>query len=68
MEFYDKLVEKFHDLLKVQNLAVSKAKVKLYLLRAFYRKCFEEYDAVTLIILYLKVLHDMVPKNSSIYS
>ena len=27
-------------------------------------KCFEDYDAVTLIMLYLEVLHDMVPKNS----
>ena len=60
MEFYDKLVERFHDLLKVKNPAVTKLK----LLITFYRKCFEEYDPVTLIMLYVKVLHDMVPKNS----
>ena len=49
MEFYDKLVERFQDLSRVKNPAVSKAK---------------EYDDVTLIMLYLKVLHDMVPKKS----
>ena len=64
MEFYDKLVERFQDLSKMENPAVSKAKVKLKSLRAFQRKCFEEYDAVTLIMLYLKVLHDMVRKNT----
>ena len=31
MEFYDKLLERFHDLLKVKNPGASKAKVKLYL-------------------------------------
>ena len=43
--------------------AVSKAKVQ-QLLRAFKRKCFGEYDAVTLTMLYLKVFHDMVSQNS----
>ena len=47
MEFYDKLVDRFQDLSKVNNLSVNK-----------------EYDAVTLIMLYLKVLHDMVSQNS----
>ena len=32
--------------------------------RAFKRKCFGEYDTVTLTMLYLKVLHDMVSQNS----
>ena len=34
------------------------------LLRAFKRKCFWEYDAVTLTMIYLKILHDMVSQNS----
>ena len=61
MEFYDKLVERFQDLSK----GLSKAKVE-QLLRAFKRKYFGEDDAVSLIILYLKVLHDMVTQNCSI--
>ena len=65
MEFYDKLVDRFQDLLKVKNSAVSKAKVKS-LLKAF--KSFGEYDAVTVTMLYLKVLHDMVSQNSEINS
>ena len=73
MEFYDKFVERFQDISKVKNPAVSKAKVK-QLLRAFKRKCFNldlskvnvlgNNDAVTLAMLYLKVLHDMVSQNS----
>ena len=34
------------------------------LLRTFKRKCFWEYDAVTLTMIYLKILHDMVSQNS----
>ena len=30
------------------------------------KKCFEEYNAVTFTMLYLKVLHDMVSQNPSI--
>ena len=63
MEFYDKFEDRLQDISKVKNPAVSKAKVK-QLLRAFKRKCFREYDAVTLTMLYLKVLHDMVLQNS----
>ena len=63
MEFYDKFEDRLQDISKVKNPAVSKAKVK-QLLRAFKRKCFPEYDAVTLTMLYLKVLHDMVLQNS----
>ena len=63
MEFYDKFEDRLQDISKVKNPAVSKAKVK-QLLRAFKRKCFREYDAVTLTMLYLKVLHDMVSQNS----
>ena len=63
MEFYDKFVDRFENISKVRNPAVSKAKV-YQLLRAIKRKCFGEYDAVTLNMLYLKVLHDMVLQNS----
>ena len=38
MEFYHKFVDRFQDILKVKNPAVSKAKA-LQLLRAFKRKC-----------------------------
>ena len=37
MEFYEKIVDKFLDISKVKNPAVSKAKI-LQLLRAFKRK------------------------------
>ena len=67
MEFYDKLVDRFQDMLKVKNSSVSKAKVKS-LLKAFKRKCFGKYDAVTVTMLYLKVLHEMVSQNSEINS
>ena len=33
---------------------------------AFKRKIFGEYDVVTVIMLYLKVLHDVVSQNSYI--
>ena len=61
----DKFVDRFQDLSKVKNPAVSKAKV-YQLLRVFKRKCFGKYDVVTLSMLYLKVLHDIVSQNSSI--
>ena len=51
MEFYRKFVDRFQDLSKVKNPAVK-------------RKCFGEYDAVTLTMLYLKVLRDIVSQNS----
>ena len=41
MELNDKFVDKFQDILKVNNPAVSKTKV-YQLLRAFKRKCFRE--------------------------
>ena len=39
MEFYDIFVDRFQDISKVKNPAVSKAKVE-QLLRAFKTKCF----------------------------
>ena len=63
MKPYDKFVDRFQDLSKEPNLAVSKAEVS-QLLRASKRKCFGEYDAITLTMLYLKVLYDMVSQNS----
>ena len=50
MEFYDKFVDRLQDLPKVKNYAVSKELSK-GLLRAFLRKCFGEYDTVTLTML-----------------
>ena len=61
MESYDKCVDRFQDISKVKNPAVSKAKA---LLKIFKRKCFGEYDTVTLTMLYVKVLHDMLSQNS----
>ena len=54
MEFYDKFVDRFQDILKVKNPAVSKAKENVL----------GEYDVVTLAMLYLKVLHDIVSQDS----
>ena len=39
MEFYDKFLDRFQDLLKVKNPTLSKAKME-QLLRAFKGKCF----------------------------
>ena len=57
-------MNRLQEIAKVKNPAVSKAKA-LQLLRAL-KKYFVlgEYDAVTLTMLYLKVLHDMVSKSS----
>ena len=63
MEFYEKIVDKFLDISKVKNPAVSKAKV-LQLLRAFKENILGEYDAVTLTMLYLKFLRYMISKSS----
>ena len=62
MEFYDIFVDRFQDLSKVKNPAANKAKG----FRALKRKFFSEYDAVTLTMFYLKILHDIVSQNSSI--
>ena len=62
MEHYDKIVDRFQDLPKVQNHAVVRQRSNK-VLRAFKRKCFGEYDAVILIMLNLKVLV-MVSQNS----
>ena len=51
MEFYDTIVERFQYISKVKNPDVSKVKV-WQLPKAFKRKCFGEYDAVTLTMLY----------------
>ena len=61
MEFYGKFADRFHDLLKVNEPCSQQGKG---LIITFDRKCFEEYDAVILTMLYLKVLHDMVSQNS----
>ena len=63
MELCDNFVDRFQDLSKVQNPVVSKTKA-LSLLRALKRKCFGEYDTITLTTLYAEVLHDMVSQNS----
>ena len=63
MEFYEKFEDRFQDISKVKNPAVSKTKCSNYL-EPSKENVLEEYDAVTLIMLYLKVLHDMVSENS----
>ena len=63
MEFYDKFVDRYQDISKIKNSAVTKAKVQ-QLLRAIKRKCFGECDAVILTMLYFKVLHDMLSQYS----
>ena len=57
MKFYDKFVDRFQDI-KVKNPAVSKTKVQQFL-EPSKGNVFGEYDVVTLIMIYLKVLHDM---------
>ena len=54
--------DSFYDLSEVKNLAVRKT--QFYLLRTFKRKCFGEYDTVTLTMVYMNVFHDMVSQNS----
>ena len=61
MEFYDKLVDRFQDLSKADNLSVTKPRFNYNYLELSKEN--EEYGAVTLIMLYFKVLH-MVPQNS----
>ena len=62
MEFYDKFVDRFQDISKVKNPAVSKESSSNYFERS-KENVLGEYDAVTLTMLYLKVLHDMVSQN-----
>ena len=63
MEFSDKFVDKFQDTSKIKNPAVSKPKSTNYL-EPSKENVLEEYNAVTLTMLYLKVLNDMVSQNS----
>ena len=48
----------FQDLLKVKNTAFRRQRSNNYLEIKKKKKCFGEDDAVTLTMLYLKVLHD----------
>ena len=59
MGLCDKFVDRFQDIPKGKNPAVSKANSSNYL-ELSKENVSMEYDAVTLIMLYLKVLHDMV--------
>ena len=61
LKFYDKFVDRFHDLAKVTSPAVSIIRSNNYLEPS---KCLGEYDAVTLTVFYLKILDDMVSQNS----
>ena len=67
MAFYEKFLDRFQDLPKVKNPAVSKTKLQKTV-RSFKRKSFGKYDVITLTMLYLKVIHEMVSQNSSINS
>ena len=62
MEFYYKFVDRFHDISKVKNPAVSKEKIK-QLLRAFKRKSVGRICCHTDHAL-LKGSDDMVSQNS----
>ena len=55
MEFCDKFADKFQDISKVKNTAISKAKSGNYL-EPSKENVLGEYDAVTLTRLYLKIL------------
>ena len=63
MKFYDKFVDRFKDISKVKNPAVSNKRSSNYL-EPSKENISGEYDAVTLTMLYFKVLHDMVSQNS----
>ena len=63
MEFYDKFVDKSQDLSEVKNLLSARQMSNNYL-ELSKRKCFWEYDAVTLTMIYLKVLHNIISQNS----
>ena len=56
-------MDRFQDLPKVKNHAISKEKSNNYL-EFSKENCFGEYDAVILTMLSLKVLNDMVSQNS----
>ena len=57
-------MDRFQDISKVKNPAASKAKVSSNYLEPSKENVLGKYDAVTLTILYLNVLHDMVSQNS----
>ena len=65
MEFYDKFVDRFQDISKVKNPAVSKAKV-WQLLRAFKVKYFGGISCCHIDHALLKVSYDMVSQSSEI--
>ena len=64
MEFCVKFVDRFQDISKVKDPAVSKAGSSNYLEPFSKENVLGEYDAVTLTILHLKVLYDIVSQNS----
>ena len=59
MELYDKFEDRFQNISKLKNPAVSKARSSSYL-KPPKENALGVYDVVTLTMLYLKVLHDMV--------
>ena len=64
MEFYHKFVDRFQDMSKVKNPAVSKRSSN-YL--EFSKETFwQKYNTVTLTMAYLEVLHDMLSQSSYI--
>ena len=63
MEFYDKFVDRFQDISKVKIPGVRRQRSSNYL-EPLKENVLGEYDAVTLTMLYLKVLQDMVSQNS----
>ena len=65
MELYDKLVDRFQKISKIKNPAVARQMTSNYL-EPLKENILGEYDAVIVITLYLRVLHDMVSQNSEI--
>ena len=59
MKFYHKFVDKFQDIQKERILLSPRQKSSSYL-EPSKENIFGEYDAVTLTMLYLKVLRDIV--------
>ena len=62
MDFHDKFVNRFQVLSK--ESCCPQGEGLIIILRASKGKCFGKYDAVTLTMPYLNVLHDMAQLNS----
>ena len=68
MEFYDKFVHRFQDISKKKNkkkrILLSARQRSSNYLKSSKENFWRDHDAVTLTMLYLKVLNDMVSQIS----